>query len=252
MPYYEQLKTLVSNHLEDLEHNRLPVIERRTGFSIPVIQQALTELRKLKPKPGAEFGDTFVPNVTPDVFVELDDTGKYKVRLEDGRTPSLYISSYYRQMLASGQANAETRKLVDKIFNSAQWLIEAIEQHRNTLTRVAQAIVDHQTEFLSKGPESIEPLKMQQIADKVKVHVTTVSRTVTEQVDSDSAWNLPAQAVLLRRYRECRWRRSGLGRRAAQVAGSNWRGRTAGAAERRRTGQGTGQARSDRRPPDRD
>ena len=181
MPFYEQLKALISNHLEDLEHNRLPVIERRTGFSIPLIQQALAELRKLKPKPGAEYGDTFVPNVTPDVFVELDDTGKYKVRLEDGRTPSLYISSYYRQMLASGQANAETREFIKRKINSAQWLIEAIEQRRNTLTRVAQAIVDHQTEFLSKGPESIEPLKMQQIADKVKVHVTTVSRAVDDK-----------------------------------------------------------------------
>ena len=52
------------------------------------------------------------------------------------------------------------------------------EQRRNTLTRVAQAIVDHQTEFLNKGPESIEPLKMQQIADKVGVHVSTVSRAI--------------------------------------------------------------------------
>src|SRR4029078_10422683 len=63
----------------------------------------------------------------------------------------------------------------------AQWLIEAIEQRRNTLTRVAQAIVDHQTEFLNKGPESIEPLKMQKIADKVGVHVTTVSRAVDDK-----------------------------------------------------------------------
>jgi Sigma-54, DNA binding domain len=46
---------------------------------------------------------------------------------------------------------------------------------------VAQAIVDHQTEFLNKGPEHIEPLKMQQIADKVGVHVTTVSRAVDDK-----------------------------------------------------------------------
>jgi len=181
MPYYEQLKSLVSTHLEDLEHNRLPVIERRTGFPIPLIQKALVELRKLNPKPGANFGDVFVPNVTPDVFVEMGDDGRYKIRLEDGRTPSLYISSYYRKLLMSGEANAETREYIKRKINSAQWLIESIEQRRNTLTRVAQAIVDHQTEFLNKGPEFIEPLKMQQIADKVKVHVTTVSRAVDDK-----------------------------------------------------------------------
>ena len=85
MPHYEQLKTLISGHLEDLEHNRLPIIERRTGYSIPLVQQTLVELRKLNPKPGANFTDAFVPNVIPDVFVELGDDDKYKVRLEDGR-----------------------------------------------------------------------------------------------------------------------------------------------------------------------
>jgi RNA polymerase sigma-54 factor len=181
MPHYEQLKTLISNHLEDIEHNRLPVIERKTGYSIPLIQETLLELRKLNPKPGANFTDAFVPNVTPDVFVELGDDGKYKIRLEDGRTPTLYISAYYRKLLTSGEANAETREYIKRKINSAQWLIESIEQRRNTLTRVAQAIVDHQTEFLTNGPEFIEPLKMQQIADKVHVHVTTVSRAVDDK-----------------------------------------------------------------------
>jgi len=181
MPHYEQLKTLISSHLEDLEHNRLPVIERKTGYSIPLIQQTLAELRKLVPKPGANFAEAFVPNVTPDVFVELNDEGKYCVRLEDGRTPTLYISAYYRKLLTSGEANAETREYIKRKINSAQWLIESIEQRRNTLTRVAQAIVDHQTEFLNQGPEAIEPLKMQQVADKVGVHVTTVSRAVDDK-----------------------------------------------------------------------
>jgi RNA polymerase sigma-54 factor len=181
MPHFEQLKTLISSHLEDLEHNRLPAIERKTGYSIALIQQTLGELRKLNPKPGANFGEVFVPNVIPDVFVELADDGKYRVRLEDGRTPKLYISATYRNILMSDKANAETREYIKRKINSAQWLIESIEQRRNTLTRVAQAIVDHQTEFLSKGPEAIEPLKMQQIADKVGVHVTTVSRAVDDK-----------------------------------------------------------------------
>ena len=181
MPYYEQLKTLITHHLEDIEHNRLPQIERRTGLSIDVINRTLVELRKLNPKPGANFAGGLVPSVTPDVFIEEGERGHYKVRLEDTRTPNLFISPYYRQLLTSSDTDEKTREYIKRKINSAQWLIESIEQRRSTLTRVAQAIVDHQTDFLSKGPEFIEPLKMQQIADKVGVHVTTVSRAVDDK-----------------------------------------------------------------------
>jgi RNA polymerase sigma-54 factor len=181
MPYYEQLRTLISGHLEDLEHNRLPVIQRKTSYSLELIQKTREHLRKLNPKPGAQFDSAQVPTVTPDVFVELDDNGKYKVRLEDGKLPKLYISPYNRQLLMNEKASPADKEYVKRKINSAQWLIESIEQRRGTLTRVSQAIVDHQTEFLSKGPEAIEPLKMQQIADKVGVHVTTVSRAVDDK-----------------------------------------------------------------------
>ncbi|HWA96917.1 MAG TPA: RNA polymerase factor sigma-54, partial [Pirellulales bacterium] len=178
---YDQLRTLITSHLEDLEHNRLPVIQRKTGYSLELIQEALGELRKLNPKPGADFTDVHAPTVTPDIFLDLGEDGKYKVRLEDGRTPGLFVSPYYRKLIQAGTATDAEKEWIKRKLNSAQWLIESIEQRRNTLTRVAQAIVDHQTEFLSRGPEYIEPLKMQQIADKVGVHVTTVSRAVDDK-----------------------------------------------------------------------
>jgi len=181
MPFYEQMRILISSHLEDLEHNRLPLISKKTGFSIPLIQEVIGEMRKLKVNPGAEYHNALAPPVTPDVFVEPTEDGRWKVRLEDGRTPSLFISPYYRRLLASGEANEQTREFIKQKLNSAQWLIESIEQRRNTVTKVAQAIIDHQAAFLEKGPEAIEPLKMQQIADKVGVHVTTVSRAVDDK-----------------------------------------------------------------------
>lgn len=180
-PLDEQLRTLITGHLEDIEHNRLPLIARRTGYSIELIQQTIKELSKLNPKPGAIFQDATVPTVTPDVFIDRLDEGGYRVRLETGRTPSLFISPFYRKLVETGQANKETRDYIKKKVEAARWLIDSIDQRRGTLTRVAQAIVDHQSEFLDKGREAIEPLKMQQIADKVGVHVTTVSRAVDDK-----------------------------------------------------------------------
>jgi RNA polymerase sigma-54 factor len=181
IPFYEELKTLIGAHLEDLRDNRLPAVEKATGYSIEKIQEIWQELRKLNPKPGAEYTDTFVPTVTPDVRLEQQEDGSYKVIMDDDRVPRLYISEYYRRRLANGTATADEKEFIKRKVNAAQWLIDSINQRKSTLTKVSQAIVDHQKRFLDEGPEAIEPLKMQQIADQVGVHVTTVSRAVDDK-----------------------------------------------------------------------
>ncbi|MGB8853952.1 MAG: RNA polymerase factor sigma-54 [Pirellulales bacterium] len=180
-PHAGRLRRLVSDHLEDLAANRLPLIERRTGFSLEEIERLREELHGLQPKPGATFTAPIVPPVKPDVFVDPAPDGSWKVRLEDVDLPSLRISPLYRHMLLSPDTEPATREYIKRKVNAAQWLIEAIEQRRSTLLKTAQAIVDHQTRFLAEGPEAIEPLKMQQIADRIGMHVTTVSRAVDDK-----------------------------------------------------------------------
>jgi RNA polymerase sigma-54 factor len=181
MHMFEELRLIIDKHLEDLAENRLPLIEKKTGISIERIQLAKHEFHHLNPKPGAAFLEAYVPIVAPDVIVETDETGKYTVRLEDDRLPSLRISEYYRKRLADPTATQEERDFIRRKIESANWLIEAIQQRRNTVLKVAQSIVDYQKRFLDDGPEYIEPLKMQQIADVVKVHVTTISRAVDDK-----------------------------------------------------------------------
>ncbi|MEZ6087928.1 MAG: RNA polymerase factor sigma-54 [Pirellulaceae bacterium] len=194
-PLHEEMKTLITGHLEDIAGNRLPAIQRKTGYSLDMIQRVKEELHTLNPKPGAAFMETYVPTVTPDIIVEQDEDGQYKVRLDDDRVPTLFISEYYRQRLQDPSATAEEKEYIKQKINGAQWLIDSIEQRRSTLTKVAQAIVDHQKAFLDLGPEAIEPLKMQQIADRVGVHVTTVSRAV------DDKWIQTARGILpLKRF----------------------------------------------------
>lgn len=179
--HYAELKILIENHLEDLAENRLPLIEKKAGISIEQIQEARAEFHRLNPKPGAAFLETHVPIVNPDVVVETDNAGKYTIRLEDDRIPALRISEYYRNRLADPNASQEEREFIRRKIESANWLVEAIQQRRNTVHKVAQAIVDYQKKFLDDGPEHIEPLKMQQIADVVGVHVTTISRAVDDK-----------------------------------------------------------------------
>lgn len=179
-PYRDVLIPLITSHLEDLGNNRLPVIQRKTGFSIEDIKAAHQELLNFEPYPGRSFETRPVQKVTPDLSIERDDDGKYVVKLLDEYTPELRISPYYIKQL-QGNPDAQTKEYIKKKIESARWLIESIEQRHSTVKRVAQAIVDHQTDFLEQGPEAIVPLKMQQIADVVGVHVTTVSRAVDDK-----------------------------------------------------------------------
>jgi RNA polymerase sigma-54 factor len=179
-PHRDVVRALIP-HLEDIRHNRLPVIQRRTGFDLRVIQEAKEILKHLNPNPGSQFTVDNIPYVVPDIAVERTEDGEYEVRLLDDWTPSIFISRRYMEMYRDKRKDPKTREYLKRKIQAAQWLMESIEQRRSTLEKVTRAIIRHQRAFLDKGPEFIEPLKMQQIADQVGVHVTTVSRAVDDK-----------------------------------------------------------------------
>lgn len=179
-PLGEMMATLIGDHLDDVLQNRLPLIERKTGYSLDGIKAAIEQMRTLEPYPGRIFDAPRVQTVTPDLKVEKNDAGEYKVELIDEYIPQLRINRRYVRMLESNP-DAATKEFIKRKIESAKWLIDSIEQRYNTLRRVAQSIVDQQTEFLDLGPEFIKPLKMQDVADVVGVHVTTVSRAVDDK-----------------------------------------------------------------------
>jgi len=181
IPHYDWVRTLILNHLEDLQNNRIPHIQKATGMTVDQIQEAWAELRRLNPRPARRFSEQHAVAIIPEITVVQDEAGNYTVKMDEGPARSLYISKYYRQRLANGQATPEEREFIKRKVGAAQWLMDAIQQRRNTLMKVAQEIVNHQKDFLDRGPEFIVPLKMQQIADRVSVHVTTISRAVDDK-----------------------------------------------------------------------
>jgi RNA polymerase sigma-54 factor len=180
-PHREVLRSLIENHLEDVRHNRLPIIQKKTGFEIAVIKEAIEALRHLNPKPGAGFIAENIPYVVPDILVERNEAGDYDVKLVDDWVPSIHIPRSVWDLYRNKGADPKTKEYLKRKLQAAQWLMDSIEQRRSTLERVTRAIIKHQRAFLDKGPEHIEPLKMQQIADQVGVHVTTVSRAVDDK-----------------------------------------------------------------------
>lgn len=180
-PHRDVVRTLILHHLEDIQHNRLPNIQRRTGYDLTIIKSAIDALRHLNPHPGAQFTAENIPYVVPDIVVERSEEGEYTVRLLDDWVPNIYISRRYVELYRDKSADPKAKEYLKRKIQAAQWLLESIEQRRGTLEKVTRAIIQHQRAFLDKGPEHIEPLKMQQIADQVGVHVTTVSRAVDDK-----------------------------------------------------------------------
>lgn len=175
-------RVLVTTYLHDLEMNRLPQIARKSGFTIDQINQGKDFLRHLNPRPGRLLGDNKVPSVAPDAIVERDeDTGEYTIRLTDEHTPRLYINEIYKRMAKTKSVDGKTREFIANNIRNARWLIESIEQRRNTLLRVLRVVVDAQKEFLDHGPQFMKPLPMIGVADQLGIHVGTVSRAVAEK-----------------------------------------------------------------------
>jgi RNA polymerase sigma-54 factor len=180
-PRREIVRTLIMNHLEDIEHNRLPLIQKKTGVDIQVLKEAIETLRHLNPKPGAAFTSENIPYVTPDVIVERGEDGEYTVRLVDDWVPDVHIPKSVIELAKNKANDPAARKYIKEKILAASWLLDAVQQRRNTLEKVTKAIVKRQTAFLEQGPEFIQPLKMQEIADEVHLHVTTISRAVDDK-----------------------------------------------------------------------
>ena len=171
------LTKIIEDHLEDVQNNRLPRIVKSTGQPMESVQEALEHLRHLDPTPGAEYGETVATIIVPDVMVE-EDEGEYVVRLERARIPRLQLSPTYRKLLEESAKGDGTQAWLKKRLESARWFIDAINQRQSTLERIANVIFVRQRPFLQKGLTALQPLRMQEVADEVGVHISTVSRAV--------------------------------------------------------------------------
>jgi RNA polymerase sigma-54 factor len=171
---------IVENHLDDVSANRIPKIARELSLPLNDVNKAIELIGMLSLHPGALISGEPAHFVVPDVVVE-DVEGRYEVRLENAYIPSVYISRAYEKMLTDKGANPQVRDYVRKKVESARRLIRAIEQRKSTLQRIANELVAVQQNFLKNGVSGLKPLKMQEIADRVGVHISTVCRAIADK-----------------------------------------------------------------------
>ena len=171
---------LISDHMNELLENHLPDIAKKMNCSMETINRAIERMSKLDTSPGLQIGREQNHPITPDVIVEVsEDSGQYSVRLPDSNLPHLKVNNYYSRMAKDSDVADKTRKFLQSNLRSAQWIMDAIEQRKNTLLRVTRAVVKFQRDFFEKGQQHLQPLPMAKVAEEVGVHLATVSRAVS-------------------------------------------------------------------------
>jgi RNA polymerase sigma-54 factor len=172
-------RRVVEQHLDDLAMNKLPKIAKETGATIEEVKESWEFLRvHCNPHPGAEFTGPPSTGVVPDVLIEEID-GRFEVKSQRGSVPDLAISPIYRNLLQEARNDPKVYEYLRRKIEAAKWFIEAVHQRQNTIERVATEIVRRQDGFLRHGVQHLIPMKMQDIADAVHVHISTVSRAMS-------------------------------------------------------------------------
>jgi RNA polymerase sigma-54 factor len=172
---------IVRDHFEELVNHRWSELSKEHGISAKEVQAAADQISKLDPKPGLKHADMRDNYVTPDLIVEKIG-GEYYVFHNDTSLPRLRLSRAYREVAKDkSKFQGDNKAFISKKLNSAQWMIQAIEQRRQTMLKVMNFIVDRQREFFEKGVEHLRPLTLREVAEHIDMHESTVSRVTNEK-----------------------------------------------------------------------
>jgi RNA polymerase sigma-54 factor len=173
--------TIVHDHFEDLVNHRWSDIGRALGISPREVQDATDELGHFDPKPGMSMSAAPDHYVIPDLIVDKID-GEYMVFANDTNLPRLRLSRAYREVARDrNKFTGENKEFISNKLNSANWMIQAIEQRRQTMLKVMNFIVDRQREFFEKGVQHLRPLTLREVAEHIDMHESTVSRVTNEK-----------------------------------------------------------------------
>jgi RNA polymerase sigma-54 factor len=190
------VEELIDRHLENAAAGKIAEIGRDLGIDRGRYVKVLKALRTLDPHPGRAYRATRRPDeyVNPEIHAVRCDDG-WRAEVDARSLPEIRISPKYLKMLSDPNMAEADKDYIRERIRAARALAEAVEKRRETVADIAQAIFDAQAGFFEGGLKALKPLTMQEIADKVGVHLATVSRTVR-----DKYAETPKGTVELRRF----------------------------------------------------
>ncbi len=181
-PWENEVRLLIENHLEDIANGRVSKILDALNITRAEYASALRELRTLDPKPGRAFPSSGDSNriVKPEIHAVYEN-GRWIAEVDDRSLPEIKISPKYLKMIEDPSISQEAKEYLQERLIAANQLNDAIEHREDTIRSIAQEIFDRQPGFFETGLKGLKPLTMVEIAEKIGVHPTTVSRTVNDK-----------------------------------------------------------------------
>ena len=166
---------IIHTCFDDFMHKRYDKIRNRLDCSEEELHDAVEHISHLNPRPGEGYSDKF-QTVIPDVIIR-EDGDDWVITTNDGGLPELRISQAYEDNLENGSYNSEAKKFIKGKMDSANWFIEAVHQRRVTMVNVMRSIILFQPEWFAGNMDFLRPLKLQDVADKIKMDISTISRS---------------------------------------------------------------------------
>ena len=173
-------EAIAKDYLDPLSKNRYGLIAKELGVTQEEVREACDLIRSLNPRPGAAFASREnLVYINPDLFV-VNFPDHFELLTNDYFFPNLGISSYYCRMMKDTDESEVKEYLSDKV-RQAKWVVHSIEQRRGTLMKCAECLLDIQERFFRRGPGHLVPMSLSDIAERVGVHESTVSRAVKDK-----------------------------------------------------------------------
>jgi RNA polymerase sigma-54 factor len=180
---------IIRKEFDHFSHKHYTKLQERIGINQEELKTALDLISKLNPKPGGALAATNQnTHIVPDFILTIED-GELHVVLNQRNAPHLRVSDAYKEMLSGySESNSKSKsqqeavQFIKQKLDAAKWFIDAIKQRHQTLTLTINAILEHQQEYFLTGDErKLRPMILKDIADKVNMDISTISRVANSK-----------------------------------------------------------------------
>ena len=176
----KDMVNLIQNYLPLLESKDYDKIASLMDITKDEVEDLYHIILSMEPHPARRFSHVPTVYVTPDVYI-YRESGDYKVALQEENLPKLQINSSYKEWLQKSACDKEVKKYMKEKITNGNWFIRTLIQRQETIRKVCYSIIRHQEEFFEKGSQFLKPLILQDVADDIGVHRSTVSRVTSSK-----------------------------------------------------------------------